>query len=71
MLNLTITNNIFILLLLFFPAADNITVELDFSHVNFHSIIGVTLVLGFTLMLLVDQLSSKYTRGNYTTLKAR
>ncbi|XP_025409724.1 zinc transporter ZIP9-A [Sipha flava] len=42
--------------------ADNITVELDFSHVNFHSIIGVTLVLGFTLMLLIDQLSSKYTR---------
>lgn len=41
------------------------TVEVDFSHVNFHSIIGITLVLGFTLMLLVDQLSSKYTKGKY------
>ncbi|XP_026812069.1 zinc transporter ZIP9-B isoform X2 [Rhopalosiphum maidis] len=41
---------------------DNITVAVDFSEVNFHSVIGVTLVLGFTLMLLVDQLSSKYTK---------
>lgn len=56
---------------MFFPAADNITVELDFSHVNFHSIIGVALVLGFTLMLLVDQLSTKYTKGKYPTSEAK
>ncbi|KAE9526719.1 hypothetical protein AGLY_013367 [Aphis glycines] len=35
------------------------------NEVNFHSVIGVTLVLGFTLMLLVDQLSSKYTKGKF------
>jgi len=52
-----------LLLKLIFTGADNITVAVDFSDVNFHSVIGVTLVLGFTLMLLVDQLSSKYTRG--------
>lgn len=49
--------------------ADNVTVQVDFSEVNFHSIIGVTLVLGFTLMLLVDQLSSKYTKGKFTINK--
>lgn len=48
-----------------FFIADNITVQVDFSEINFHSIIGVTLVLGFTLMLLVDQLSSKYTKGKF------
>lgn len=47
----------------FVAAADNITVSVDFSHVDFHSVIGITLVLGFTLMLLIDQLSSKYTKG--------
>ncbi|XP_050533290.1 zinc transporter ZIP9-A isoform X1 [Daktulosphaira vitifoliae] len=43
-------------------AAENVTVEVDFNSVNFHSIIGITLVFGFTLMLLIDQLSSKYTK---------
>lgn len=53
----------FILIKLYFTDAENVTVEVDFSSINFHSIIGVTLVLGFTLMLLIDQLSSKYTKG--------
>lgn len=51
-----------------FTASENITVEVDLSHVNFHSIIGVTLVLGFTVMLLVDQLSTKYTKGKHQLL---
>lgn len=56
--------SIFIVLFFFFTA-ENITVQVDFTEINFHSIIGVTLVLGFTLMLLVDQLSTKYTKGVY------
>lgn len=57
------TNTFCILTERCFIAADNITAEVDLSRVNFHSVIGVTLVLGFTLMLLIDQLSSKYIKG--------
>lgn len=42
------------------------TVQIKEEAQNLHALIGITLVLGFVLMLLIDQISSaKSRRGMY------
>lgn len=50
-------------------AAGDAAANIPKENPDLHSLIGLSLVIGFVLMLLIDQCSTSHSRGQYDPLR--